>query len=604
MRKFVIALASIGLLTFYGCAMNQMMKMAKEQKLTVDPDPLELHAGQVKFNISAVLPVKMLKPNLTYSIEVRYDYADKHLESGYGFDQITFKPDAYPNSDTQNPKASVSMIMPWKGDEMTPGKLVARGWGTNNKNGKKAGPTDWLEIATGVITTSTLVKPVFYAAVVSYDYKDATVQGWTPDEELEPTYVNFYFLQGSSVLRWSEKKSDRGKFLQAFIAEKNVTRSVSITGTHSPEGPERINSKLSENRAKVIEDYYKQMMDKYDYKGAAESIKFILKPVVDDWTEFKKLLEQYDGIDESAKSEILSIVNGSGTFEEKEKQLEKLPVYKKIFKDIYPELRRARTEILTVIEKRSDAEISVLAKQIVEGKLPADTLSYGELAYAAHLTPSVDEKIAIYEAAVKTYDQWACHNNLGAAYMMKAIETKDTGLVEKAITQFEVSLRQKHNCYATGNMGVAEALQGNYGKAYELVSSALEMPLSAKAAAGLSGTKGALEIMQAKYTDAVKTLSNAKECPNNLYNKALAQIMVKDYQNAVITSEEVTDKASDYAMAYYLKAVAESRLGKTSDAIAALKQAIAADPTLKTKAAGDLEFSKMFSDSNFISVVK
>lgn len=604
MRKFVIALVSIGLLTFYGCAMNQMMKMAKEQKLTVDPDPLELHAGQVQFNISAVLPVKMLKPNLTYSLEIRYDYADKHLESGYGFDQVTLNSNAYPNSDTQNPKASATLVMPWKGDDMTPGKLVARGWGTNNKNGKKAGPTDWMEIATGVITTSTLTKPVFYSSVVSYDYKDATVQGWTPDEELEPTFVSFYFLQGSSVLRWSEKKSDRGKFFQAFIAEKNVTRTVSITGTHSPEGLERINSKLSEDRAKVIEDYYRQMMDKYDYTGVAESIKFILKPVVDDWTEFKKLLEEYNEIDGSAKADILSIVNGSGTFEEKEKALHKLPVYKKVFKDLYPELRRARTEILTVIEKRSDAEISVLAKQIAEGNAPASSLSYGELAYAAHLTPSVDEKIAIYEAAVKTYDQWACHNNLGAVYMMKAIETKDTGIIEKAVTQFEISLRQKKNCYATANMGVAEALQGNYGKAYDLVSSALEMPLPAKAAAGVSGTKGALELMQAKYQEAVKTLSNAKECPNNLYNKALAQIMTKDYQNAVITCGEVTDKANDFALAYYLKAIAQSRLGKTSESIAALKQAIAADPSLKTKAAGDLEFSKMFADSNFISVVK
>ncbi len=604
MRKFVIALVSIGLLTFYGCAMNQMMKMAKDQNLTVDPDPLELHAGKVEFNISAVLPVKMLKPNLTYSMEVRYDYADKHLESGYGFDQITFNSDAYPNSDTQNPKASVSLVLPWKGDEMTPGKVVARGWGTNNKNGKKAGPTDWIDLATGVITTSTLVKPVFYAATVSYDYRDATVDGWTPDEELEPTYVNIYFLQGSSVLRWSEKKSDRGKFFQAFIAEKNVTRTVSITGTHSPEGTERINSKLSENRAKIIEDFYRQMMDKYDYTGAAESIRFILKPVVDDWTEFKKVLEEYDGIDQSAKADILRVVNGSGTFEEKEKALRKLPVYKKVFKDVYPELRRSRTEILTVIEKRSDAEISVLAKQIAEGKLPADTLSYGELAYAAHLTPSVDEKIAIYEATVKTYDNWACHNNLGAAYLMKAIETKDTGLVEKAATQFDISLREKQNCFATGNSGVAEALQGNYGKASELVSAAMEMPLPSKAAAGFSGTKGALEIMEAKYADAVKTLSNAKETPHNLFNKALAQLLTKDFQNAIITSEEATAKASGCAMAYYVKAIAESRLGKTSESIDALKQAIAADPSLKTKAAGDLEFSKMFADSNFISVVK
>ena len=156
------------------------------------------------------------------------------------------------------------------------------------------------------------------------------------------------------------------------------------------------------------------MMDKYDYKDAAAQIKFILKPVVEDWTEFKIMLEDYDGIDQSAKSQILSIVNGSGSFEDKEDALHKLASYKKVFKDVYPELRRARTEILTVIEKRTDAEISVLAKQIAEGKLPADTLSYGELAYAAYLTPSVKEKIAIYEAAVKVYDNWACHNNLGA----------------------------------------------------------------------------------------------------------------------------------------------------------------------------------------------
>ena len=163
--------------------------------------------------------------------------------------------------------------------------------------------------------------PAYYGAYVSYDYKDETVDGWTPDEELEPTNVNFYFLQGSSVLRSSEKRSDRGKFFQAFIAEKNVTRTVTITGTHSPEGSERINSDLSKNRAERIEQYYDQMMDRYDYKGAAESIKFVLKPVVEDWTEFKTALEKYDGIDQSSKSEILNIVNGSSSFEGKEDAL-------------------------------------------------------------------------------------------------------------------------------------------------------------------------------------------------------------------------------------------------------------------------------------------
>ena len=102
MRKFIYALFTIGVLTFYGCAMNTMMKMAKDQQLTVDPDPLEVHADKVNFEISAVLPVKMLKPNLTYSVEASYDYADKSAK----FDEIKFVANEFPNRDTQQPRVS------------------------------------------------------------------------------------------------------------------------------------------------------------------------------------------------------------------------------------------------------------------------------------------------------------------------------------------------------------------------------------------------------------------------------------------------------------------------------------------------------------------
>ena len=601
MRKFIYALFTIGVLTFYGCAMNQMMKMAKDQQLTVDPDPLEVHADKVNFEISAVLPVKMLKPNLSYSVEPSYDYADKSAK----FDEIKFVANEFPNRDSQQPRVSQKFEMPYD-SEMDRGSLAVVGWGTNDKNGKQKGPTEKMEIAKGLITTSKLVKPAYYGAYVSYDYKDETVDGWTPDEELEPTNVNFYFLQGSSVLRSSEKTSDRGKFFQAFIAEKNVTRTVTITGTHSPEGPERINSNLSKNRAEVIEKYYRQMMDRYDYMGAAESIKFVLKPVIEDWTEFKMALEKYDGIDQAAKSEILSIVNGSGSFEQKEDALHKLPSYKSIFKDIYPDLRSAKTEILTVIEKRSDAEIATLAKQIAEGKLPADTLSYGELAYAAYLTPSLKEKAAIYEATVKTYDNWAAHNNLGAVYLNMAIEGEGNmnTNTEKAVTQFEISLNKKNTAYAKGNMGSAELMQGNIEKAYASVSDAVAMNPPSKIVYGFNGTKGSIEIMMAQYSDAVKSLSNAADNADNLFNKGLAQVLAKDYQNAIITFDELSDKDGDYAMAYYGAAIASSRLGKSSDVVDNVKKAVNSDPELKSKAAGDLEFAKFASDSNFIDAVK
>ena len=381
---------------------------------------------------------------------------------------------------------------------------------------------------------------------------------------------------------------------------------MTITGTHSPEGPERINTHLSKDRAEVIEDYYRKMMNRYDYKGAADSIKFLLKPVVDDWTEFKKKLEEYDGIDQAAKDQILNIVNGSGSFEEKEDQLHPLPSYRKIFKDIYPDLRAANTEILTVIPKRSDAEISMLAKQVANGSLPADTLSYGELAYAAYLTPSLDEKAAIYEATVKTYDNWAAHNNLGAVYLSMAIAGNgdSQGNIDKALTQLQISANKKDNGYAKGNMAEAEFMQGNVEKAYDDISSAIGGDLPSKTVYGLNGTKGALEIKQAKYQDAVKTLSNSAEEADNMFNKGLAQVLAKDYQNAVITFDELTDDHSDYAMGYYGAAVASARLGKADDVVADLKKAINADPELKSKAASDLEFDKLTSNSDFISAVK
>ncbi len=587
----------------YGCAMNQMMKMEKDKRLTVNPDPLEVHGDKVNFEVTAYLPVKMLKPNHTYSIEMVYKYGE-HVNAE--FDEIKFTANDFPNRDTQEPTVSPNYEMPYD-PAMNPGALNIRGYVINDKNGKRKGPSEEVEIAKGLITTSKMVEPVYYGSYVSYDYKDETVGGWTPDEELEPTHVNFYFLQGSSVLRSSEKSSDRGKFFQAFIADKNVTRTVTITGTHSPEGPERVNSDLSKNRAEKIEEYYRQMMDRYDYMGAADSINFVLKPVVEDWTEFKMALEDYDGVDAAAKTEILNIVNGSGSFEEKEDALHKLSSYKPIFDDLYPDLRSAQTEILTVIEKRSDAEISVLAKQVANGSVPPDTLSYGELAYAAYLTPSLSEKAAIYEAAVKEYPNWAAHNNLGAVYLNMAIagEGDMNSNVEKAITQLEISLNKKNNAYAKGNMGSAELMQGNPEKAHASVSDAIAMSPPSEIVYGYNGVKGSTEIMMAQYDEAIRSLSNATDNTKNTFNKGLAQLLAKDYDNALVTFNELYEKDPEHAaIAAYGAAIADARQGRDDAALGSILDAVQKDPELKEKIGSDMEFYKFRDDERFANALK
>ena len=74
MRKlsYLSVIASTMLLS--SCALNSMIKLAEQQDLTVTPKPLEVHADSVKFEMSAVLPVKMLPSGKVYTVNTFYKY--------------------------------------------------------------------------------------------------------------------------------------------------------------------------------------------------------------------------------------------------------------------------------------------------------------------------------------------------------------------------------------------------------------------------------------------------------------------------------------------------------------------------------------------------
>ena len=354
MRKVVYSFLIFGALTLAGCTLPKMVKMSKEQQLTVTPNPLEVHKDTVVFEMAANLPVKMLKKGTVYTVNTYYKSATEES----AFEAIPFKAEDYPNSKVEQPKVVKSFSFPYK-PSMKVGTLEVEGVASK---GEKTKASPRMPVATGMITTSKLVKPVSYAAFAMHSYNN--------QEELVPVIIpDFIFEQGRSVLRSSEVKSAKGKQLDAFIASKNATRTVTITGTHSPEGAERINAKLSPDRAAAIEKFYRAEMKKYDYKGKADSINFILKPVIQDWTGFKDALSTYEGITSEEKAEYLNIINGGGTFESQEKDMKRLKTYRKVFKDVYPKLRTAKTEILVVKDKKSDAEMSVLSKQVVQGSL-------------------------------------------------------------------------------------------------------------------------------------------------------------------------------------------------------------------------------------------
>ncbi len=587
MRNFNLAMVTlVAAAVFSGCKLQNMIKLANQQDLQVDPNPLELHGGKVAYNMSAVLPPKMLPTGMVYTIKNFYQYGDKEIEVG----QVEFKADDFPNSSSTTSRKAADFEFNFA-DDMTPGKVLVQGVASDPRNGKSL-ETAKLEAAIGIITTSQAVKDNYLVAYADHGYNDA--------EELIPTNINFYFDQGRSVLRAGiatdgtsnrQKQSD----LSAFIAEKNVTRTVTITGTHSPEGPERINSNLSQERAQRIEDYYRRQMRRYDYKGAADSVKFILKPIVEDWTAFRNAIADYDGVDASTKAEWGRIINGSGTFEDKEKQLRKSSAYQKVFDEIYPGLRSAKTEILTVKEKKTPAEISVLAKQVANDEVNQDTLSNEELMYAGSITPSLAEKEAIYMAATKKSGHWTAHNNLGAVYLEMAKQDSDNSakLVQDALTQFEIAVNKEKAPEVLANMGSAYVMQGDYEQAAGALAEAESAGASNELSADINAVRGPIEIRNAEYGKAKATLANASNSEITNFNRGLAALLSKDWNDADDYFENVVGSETIGAEASYYRAVTAARAQRTGDVISNLKDAISKDASMKDKALNDLEFTNV-----------
>jgi len=592
MRQVVYSFFITAALSLAGCTLPKMVKMSKDQQLTVTPNPLEVHKDTVAFDMAANLPVKMLKKGTVYTVNTFYKYGEQEV----ALDPISFKAEDYPNAGTEQPKATQSFSFAYA-PAMKTGVVEVEGVASKGEKSKSSGR---MQVATGIITTSKLVKPVYFAAYAEHGYNN--------QPELEPLIIpDFIFEQGRSVLRNSEIRSDKGKQLDAFIASKNATSTVTVTGTHSPEGAERINSRLSPDRAAAIEKYYRQQMKKYDYQQQADEIKFILKPVIRDWNGFKNALASYEGITSEQKAEFLNIVNGGGDFESQEKQLQKLSTYRKVFRDVYPTLRTAKTEILVLKDKKTDAEISVLSKQITQGQTNADTLSLEELMYAGTLTPSLEEKAAIYEAATKKGTNWNAHNNLGAVYIAQAVEnpSEASSLGEKALAQLQIAERiNESSPEIHANLASVSMMQGNPYAAYTHANQALGAGLSGDNAAGLNGVKGASEIYMAKYPDAVRSTSAATDNAENLFNKGLAQLLNKDYQNALTSFNDATSKDSNLSVAYYGAAVAAARLGNTDAIVSNLTKAVAGDPSLKEAALTDLEFAKVSSTETFRNALK
>ncbi len=589
MKNFnILKLSLVVLILISGCnPLKKMIALSEQQQINVNPNPIELAGSEVSFDVESTLPVGMLPKGTSYTLN--FDFEGTQVGS------VEFKAADYPNSTSSVSKSTKTITVPYNPSLMggTPGKLNVKGTAKVVATGKSL-DTESSDVADGVNRTITFTRATNLPTPTAYP-------GYTDAEETEVTTVNFYFNQGSSYLRGSEKKSDRGEQFSAFVAEKNMTKGVNITGAHSPEGSTKVNESLAGRRANAIEKYYRAEMDRYDYKDEAGEINFDLVPVVENWDALRRALRASTSLSREDRSQIGAIINGGGSFVDKEKSLSKLASYKTLMKEVYPDLRTARTEVTTVIEKKPNNEILAIAQNIVSGEASSDALSHGELLFAGGLTPDLNEKAAIYGAAVKWGGTWQAHNDFGAVHIRLARGEEEGSenqlkLLEAAKTQLDISNNKKENSEAHLNLAAIAAMQYDWNLANEHINKAAGLDLTY--AEGIYNmAKGTILIPLGDYENALYHLNKVGERGWAKWRKGIIQLMSYNFDEAKKEMAALRKQFKESGWKEnggidYVYAIISAREGDSNAVAENLKTAISKDEDgmLKERVVNDVEF--------------
>jgi len=559
-KSLFLAVVALALLT----ACNKTVPTPDE--LNCNPSPLTVVGGKINADITGTFPVKKFAKNGILEVTPVLKYGEKELLG----ETVTYVGEkikengtvvSYKNGGTYSQKFSC----PYTKD-MGRCTLCLR---FKASAGKKNFDVPDLKIAEGVNATATLAKAEDNEPAITPDKYQRIIQSMQE--------ADIKFLIQQSNLRDSETKSQAMKDLQEAIreADRDSTRIISsleVLGYASPDGSMKMNEGLAQDRQKVAQQYLARQL-----KRAKIATDIDGEVTAEDWEGFKKLMENSNIQDKELVLRVLSMYSDP---EEREAQIKNLSaVYKSIAEDVLPKLRRSRLILTTDLIGRSDDDIARIAKE------DPDELTVEELLYAASLTNDLNEQGAIYKKVTELYPNdlrgW---NNLGIIEFKK-------GNLESARRMYHKALSiDSNNPDVNYNAGVAALAQGDTQKAGEYLGKA-------------AGTTGNLEAAMGTYYtmtgDYQKAAAAYGKNPTN--NAAIQQILNEDYAGARKTLAAI---AEPNATTHYLQAVVAARTNNREGVYEGLRAAVAADATIKAKAAQDIEFAKYAEDETFQSIVK
>ena len=556
-KRINLLLALLAALVMGSC--SSKMNELRPEYFNVSPGVLEVVGSEVPVTINGRFPAKYFnsKSVLTITPVLKYEGGEAFAEP------VTFQGEKVRGNDQIVPyETGSSFKMKMTFDyvpAMEDAELYLRF--VVNK-GKKTYALPEVKVADGCVATSQLYRQTVTTANIAFG-DDAFQRVIKQVKE-----ANIMFLIQQTNLRTSELRSDDVRALTASIVdvaedyENKVLDNVEISAYASPDGDYMLNRDIATGREENAARFVRGELKKANLSGNVDC-----GYTAEDWEGFKQLVEASNLPDRELILRVLSMYDDP---EEREQQIKNISsVYSELADEVMPKLRRARITLNYQLIGRSDEQI------IEQYTADPSVLSLEEILYSSILTEDYTKKKEIFNTAIRLYpNDFRAYNNLGVlAY--------DEGDYSTAARYFAQAAGVNSSAPEVKlNLGYLELLEGNVAAA----SSYMTMGADAKAG---DEALGNLYIAQGDYGRAASLLEGT-----DTNSELLAQVLNQNYRAARKTLDKI--KNPD-ATTYYIMAVLGARTQNVAFIYDGLKSAVALDPSLAAKAAGDLEFTKYLS---------
>ena len=548
MKKAIkILAAAVLVLSAVACSSaKKMAELADNVIVTCNPAVLECVAGNVDPTVSVTYPDGYFHPKAILEVTPVIVYEGGESKMAPLMYQGEKVKDNYKVVPKAGGTVTEKLHFPFV-DGMEKSYLELRGVA---KYKNKSIPLPSKKVADGVNTTYQLVKAGGLVPLKADGYEAILKQ----TAEGQILYrINSADVQGKQ-LKGESIKNFQNALDEIAANERKTLVGTEVVAYASPDGGEKLNQKLSDNRSKTADKAWTKVV-----KGK-EVTDPEVRSIGQDWEGFQELVQNSDIRDKDLILRVLSMYSDPAVRESEIKNMSS--VYSELKDDILPELRRARFIANVEFKNYTPEELVEMVNN------NSDVLDEPALLKAATLVKDLDSKVKLYNKAISKYDSDAARFNLGNAYL----QAGDLKNAAKAFANVETKDAELDNA-----LGVVALREGDLQKAANYFKKAGNDVAKAN--------QGVIDILSGNYDKAAENLKDAKGCCNNT---VLAYILTNQL-----------DKASKAAhcqdpQVTYLKAIIAARQGKKDEVKTLLDEVAKADKTLAARAAKDVEFAEYY----------